>query len=141
MACATCLSPRGLLCAVAFEPLGQIKAFVPATNLDVSREFYGGRLGLEIVSSDDYGIVARSGGSDLRIAKVDTLSPQPFTILGWNVSDIVDSMTVLSERGVEFVRFDGMEQDSAGVWVAPNGALVAWFQDPDGNLLSVSQLD
>ena len=125
---------------VDFEPLDQIVAFVPATNLDASREFYGDLLGLEIVSVDDCAIAIRSGGSNLRIAKVDTLSPQPFTVLGWNVNNIVGAMTFLAERGVEFLRFDGMEQDGVGVWKAPSGALVSWFHDPDGNMLSLTQL-
>ena len=132
--------PQGLVFGVDFEPLDQIVAFVPATNLDASREFYGDLLGLEIVSVDDYAIAIRSGGSNLRIAKVDTLSPQPFTVLGWNVNNIVGAMTFLAERGVEFLRFDGMEQDGVGVWKAPSGALVSWFHDPDGNMLSLTQL-
>jgi len=121
------------------NPLDQIVAFVSATDLEEARAFYGELLGLEVISADDYSIVVRCGTTDLRITKVETLSPQPFTVLGWNVGDLVGTMTLLVGRGVEFLHFDGVDQNDAGVWVAPSGAHVAWFHDPDGNMLSVTQ--
>lgn len=125
---------------MSFESLDHLVTFVPATDLQVARAFYGDVLGLDIVSVDDFAIGIRIGGTDLRITKVETLTPQPFTVLGWNVDDLANTMAVLAERGVEFLRFDGMEQDGAGVWAAPGGALVSWFRDPDGNTLSLTQL-
>ena len=122
------------------EPLDQLVAFIPTIDLRAAREFYGGVLGLEVVSADDYALVLRSGNADLRITKVETLSPHPFTILGWTVGSIEGAMTPLVERGIEFLRFEGMEQDCNGVWSAPGGAFVSWFRDPDGNTLSLTQL-
>lgn len=125
---------------MASEPLDQIVAFVPATDLEVARAFYGELLDLDVISADDFAVVVRSGSTDLRITKVDALSPQPFTVLGWTVSNLVSTMTTLAGRGVEFLHFDGMNQNGDGVWAAPGGALVSWFHDPDGNTLSLTQL-
>jgi catechol 2,3-dioxygenase-like lactoylglutathione lyase family enzyme len=70
---------------------------------------------------------------------VEALQPQPFTVLGWQVEDIESQIAELSAAGVRFLRFEGMNQDAAGVWVTPGGDLVAWFHDPDGNTLSLTQ--
>ena len=124
---------------MTFELLDHLVAFVPATDLDAARAFYGELLGLEVISADDFSIVVRSGGTDLRITKIESLSPQPFTVLGWSVSDLVGTMTRLAERGVEFLHYEGMNQTDAGLWTAPSGALVSWCRDPDGNTLSLTQ--
>jgi predicted enzyme related to lactoylglutathione lyase len=73
----------------------------------------------------------------LRVTVVAALAPQPFTVLGWDVPDIAAAIRELSERGVVFERYDGMEQDAQGAWRAPGGARVAWFKDPDGNTLAI----
>ncbi len=124
----------------ASEPLHRLVAFVPSTNLDLAREFYRDILELPLVSSDDYAVVLSSGSTHVRVTAVPNFAPHPFTVLGWVVTDIGDTIASLAERGVEFLRFDGMEQDDSGVWVAPGGAQIAWFCDPDDNILSITQL-
>jgi hypothetical protein len=64
--------------------------------------------------------------------------PHPFTSLGWQVRGIRRVVTGLTKRGVVFERYSFMDQDDQGVWLAPSGTRVAWFKDPDGNLLSLS---
>ncbi len=105
-----------------------------------ARKFYGDTLGLEVVSDDPYALVCDANGTTLRIQKVGSLRPQPFTALGWEVSDIGDAVDGLTKRGVRFERFDGMDQDERGIWSSPSGARVAWFKDPDGNTLSLTEM-
>jgi predicted enzyme related to lactoylglutathione lyase len=114
-------------------------AFVPATDLDRARTFYEGTLGLPVANTSPFACVFRAGGTMLRVTKVDTLTPQPFTVLGWSVTDIETEIGKLTQAGVRFERFDGMGQDDLGVWTTPDGGKVAWFKDPDGNTLSLTQ--
>ena len=115
-------------------------AFVSATDLARARDFYEGTLGLEVQEISGFACVFRTGGATLRVTLVGELSPQPFTVFGWEVGAIADTMAGLAARGVEFARFEGMDQDPAGVWTTPGGDRVAWFRDPDGNVLSLTQL-
>ena len=115
-------------------------AFVPATDLARARDFYEGTLGLEVQDVSGVACVFRAGGATLRVTGVRELSPQPFTVFGWEVGAIAEAMAGLAARGVQFVRFEGMDQDPAGVWTTPGGDQVAWFRDPDGNVLSLTQL-
>ena len=78
-------------------------------------------------------------GTMLRIAKVRELSPAPYTVLGWNVPDISGAVNLLRAKRVSFERYEGMDQDAGGVWTSPGGAKVAWFKDPDGNTLSLTE--
>lgn len=114
-------------------------AFVPATDLDRARKFYEGVLGLTVESENPFACVFRSRGTMLRVTKVDSLSPQPFTVLGWSVVDIDATARELAGKGVEPLRYDGIGQDDLGVWTTPDGSKVLWFNDPDGNTLSVTQ--
>ncbi len=114
-------------------------AFVCTTNPTKAKRFYGSVLGLKLVSEDDFAVVFDSGGTLLRIAKVEKLAPAPFTVLGWQVKAIARAVDKLAGAGVKFERYPYFEQDERGIWSAPSGAQVAWFKDPDGNLLSVSQ--
>ena len=114
-------------------------AFLGATDLDAARDFYSGILGLAVEEISDFACVLRGGGCTIRLTRVSGLRPQPFTVLGWQVSDIRVAITSLAERGVLFRHYAGMEQDDDGVWATPGGDLVAWFTDPDGNVLSVTQ--
>jgi predicted enzyme related to lactoylglutathione lyase len=116
-----------------------IMAFVSSTDLVRARSFYEGTLGLTVTEVNDFACVLDAGGTMLRVTKVDELTPQPFTVLGWTVPDIAAALAALVERGVEPRRFEGMGQDSDGVWVAPSGARIVWFVDPDGNMLSLTQ--
>jgi catechol 2,3-dioxygenase-like lactoylglutathione lyase family enzyme len=115
-------------------------AFVPATDLGRARDFYEGVLGLPVQDVSGFACVFRVGPITLRVTKVGELTPPPFTVFGWEVAAIHETAAGLAGRGVEFVRYDGMDQDRAGVWTAPGGAQVAWFRDPDGNVLSLTQL-
>lgn len=113
-------------------------AFVPSTDLDRSRAFYETVLGLPVTHQDGFAVVVRSGPLTVRITNVGpTLNPAPFTVLGWRVDDVHEHIAELAARGVEFLRPDGLDQDEAGVWTAPDGTQVAWFHDPDGNTLSL----
>ena len=119
-----------------------VVAFVPTTNPKEARSFYEGVLNLRFVSDDPFALVFDSHGVTLRVTNVSTVKgfqPAPFTILGWKVPDIASAVTDLSSRGVTFERYPGMTQDSAGIWSSPNGARVAWFKDPDGNVLSLTE--
>src|SRR3954454_17074072 len=116
-----------------------IMAFLPTTDFDKARAFYEGVLGLRFLNDDGFAMVMDANGIMLRIAKVPDFKPLPFTILGWQVSDIASTVAAMQSRGVQFERFGFMPQDEAGIWTAPSGDRVAWFKDPDGNTLSVSQ--
>ena len=114
-------------------------AFIPSKDANRSRSFYEGILGLRFVSDDSFAIVMDSNGTMVRIVRVGEFTPAPFTILGWQVDDIHAKVAELGSNGVQFNRYPYFEQSQDGVWTAPNGAKVAWFPDPDGNTLSISQ--
>ena len=116
-------------------------AFIPTTKPEAARVFYEKTLGLRFESADDFAIVFRLGTANimLRVTMVPELTPHPFTTFGWQVDDIVASVTELAAKGVEFTRYGFLEQDERAIWNAPGGTKVAWFRDPDGNTLSLSQ--
>lgn len=116
----------------------KLKGFVPAKNAADARHFYGDVLGLSIICEDDYGLEFDANGACLRIALVRELTPAPFTVLGWIVEDIASMVVALTEKGVVFERFGYFEQDELGIWTSPDGPKIAWFRDPDGNLLSLN---
>jgi catechol 2,3-dioxygenase-like lactoylglutathione lyase family enzyme len=118
----------------------KIMAFVPAKDPKSARAFYEGVLGLHFVSEDQFAVVLNANGILVRVAKVAEFKPQQFTILGWEVSNIEQIVSELRERGVNFDKYGFKGQDERGIWTSPSGAKVAWFKDPDGNVLSVSQL-
>jgi catechol 2,3-dioxygenase-like lactoylglutathione lyase family enzyme len=120
-------------------PLKSLVAFIPTRDADRSRQFYERVVGLRFVQDDGFALVMDFNGSMVRIAKVGEYQPFAFTLLGWEVDDIVAALRALTKRGAVIERYDFLEQDAAGVWAAPGGAKVAWFKDPDGNLLSVSE--
>lgn len=115
-------------------------AFVPSRDLKRARGFFAGTLGLQLVSADDFALLFDANGTALRVTAVPKLTPHPFTVLGWKVDNIAATVTALQEHGVAFERFNGLTQDALGIWSAPGGARVAWFKDPDGNTLSVTQM-
>jgi len=116
-----------------------IVAFIATADPARARAFYEGTLGLT-VSDEDYALVADANGTMLRIQKVERMTPAPYTALGWEVSDIAATVAELGARGVKFARYEFLAQDEAGIWTAPGGAKVAWFADPDGNVLSLSEM-
>jgi len=116
-----------------------VVAFTATRDLDRARAFYAVVLGLELVEQTPIACVLAANGTTVRVSLVDDLTPAPYTVLGWLVPDIRASVRDLTARGVTFERFDGMDQDHDGVWTAPSGDRVAWFKDPDGNTLSVTE--
>jgi catechol 2,3-dioxygenase-like lactoylglutathione lyase family enzyme len=117
----------------------KIVAFVATTDGAKARSFYEGLLGLDVISDDEFATVLDANGVELRIQKVKAFMPQAHTQLGWRVAAIEDVVQTLRLRGVACERFPSLRQDALGIWVAPSGAKVAWFKDPDGNLLSLSE--
>jgi catechol 2,3-dioxygenase-like lactoylglutathione lyase family enzyme len=118
-----------------------IVAFVGTTNPARARSFYAKTLGLTLISQDGFAIVFDAGGTMLRVTTVPTLQKAGYTVLGWTVADIRRAVTDLSRHGVTFRRYEGLEQDELGIWTAPSRAKVAWFEDPDGNTLSLTEMD
>jgi catechol 2,3-dioxygenase-like lactoylglutathione lyase family enzyme len=115
-------------------------AFVATRDPKRAQDFYQGVLGLRLVSDElPFALVFDAHGTMLRVTVVRELAPAGYTVLGWGVKDIKAAAQALTATGVVFARFPGMEQDEQGVWTAPGGAKVAWFKDPDGNTLSISQ--
>jgi catechol 2,3-dioxygenase-like lactoylglutathione lyase family enzyme len=114
-------------------------AFLSTSDPARAKAFYVDVLGLPLVSEDGFALVFDLNGTTLRLTLVGQLTPQPFTVLGWSVEDIGAVVRELFIRGVVFERYASLDQDAAGVWRSPSGAQVAWFKDPDGNVLSVSQ--
>ena len=120
--------------------LNKIIAFVPTTDTARSRAFYEGVLGLRFVNDDGFAMVLDANGIMIRVSKVGKdFSPAQFTILGWQVSGIGNIVAGLQGKGVQFERYGFLKQDELGIWTAPTGDKVAWFKDPDGNVLSVSE--
>ncbi|HKD59973.1 MAG TPA: VOC family protein [Terracidiphilus sp.] len=119
----------------------ELVAFAPTTDAARARAFYEGVLGLRLVSDEKpFAIVFDANGTMIRVTTVPELKPQPFTILGWRVADIEATVDRLAAAGVEFQRYKGMnDSDPRGIWNSPSGARVAWFKDPDGNVLSLTE--
>ena len=117
----------------------ELVAFLPATDLLRATRFCTDVLGLSLVEDTPYAAVFTAGGVTVRVTLVPELTPAPFTVLGWTVPDIAATAKELAGRGAVFERFEGMEQDELGVWRSPGGDRVAWFKDPEGNVLSLTQ--
>ncbi len=118
----------------------KLAAFVATRDPVRAKAFYGETLGLRLVSEDAFAVVFDANGTMLRVSIVQEVTVAKYTVLGWQVPDIVATVKDLQKAGVKFERFEGfMQQDELGIWTAPGGARVAWFKDPDGNLLSIAQ--
>ena len=116
-----------------------VVAFVATSRPDEAKSFYGETLGLRFLTDDAFAIVFEAHGVMLRVQKVQGHTPPPYTVLGWDVADIHASIEELSGRGVTCERYEWLAQDESGVWSSPSGAHIAWFKDPDGNTLSLTQ--
>jgi catechol 2,3-dioxygenase-like lactoylglutathione lyase family enzyme len=117
----------------------EVMAFVATAHPNRALSFYRDTLGLELLEDSPFALVFRAERTTLRVQKVPQFSPLPFTSLGWRVTDIRAAVQALARRQVSFERYDGMGQDTLGIWLAPSGAKVAWFKDPDGNTLSLTE--
>lgn len=119
---------------------GQPVAFINVADRDRGLGFYCDMLGLRVRGSDAFGDFLEVEGALIRLTALPDHRAHPHPVFGWNVSDIVAAAKDLRARGVAFTIYDGMGQDDLGVWTSPDGtAKVAWFSDPDGNVLSLSQ--
>ena len=117
----------------------KIIAFVPTKDAKKARVFYEGILGLRFVSEDQFALVLDANGIMVRVAVVAEFKPQPFAIVGWEVADIKKEVARLQGHDVRFEMYGMKGQDEQGIWSSPSGAKVAWFKDPDGNVLSLTQ--
>jgi catechol 2,3-dioxygenase-like lactoylglutathione lyase family enzyme len=117
----------------------EIIAFAATADLDRAREFYEGNLGLRLVEQNPFACVFDANGTMLRVTAVAEVARPGYTVLGWRVADIAQAMTELAQAGIEFTRYEGMNQNASGVWTTPGGDKIAWFTDPDGNNLSLTQ--
>ncbi len=117
----------------------ELIAFVATADVPRARAFYEDVVGLELIGDDGFALVFDAHGTTLRVTQVAEVAVAPYTTLGWLVPDVVTTIAALAGRGVVFERFDGIDQDEHGIWTAPGGGRIAWFKDPDGNTLSVTQ--
>ena len=117
----------------------KLKAFVPTVKPNEAKSFYKDILGLKLLSEDNFALEFNANGTLLRVTIVQDFKPHPFTILGWNVDDIVAVIKQLNDKNIFCERYDFFEQDNLGIWTSPNGSKVAWFKDPDGNVLSLTE--
>jgi len=118
---------------------GKLVGFVPTKNAQAARAFYENKLGFPFVSDDPYALVVRAGETMIRVAKAQEFTPAPYTVMGWEVDDIEAVVRWLQGRGVVFEKYPCVQNRELGIWTTPSGDKVAWFKDPDGNVLSVSQ--
>jgi catechol 2,3-dioxygenase-like lactoylglutathione lyase family enzyme len=117
----------------------ELMAFVATRDPSRAKEFYRDTLGLPLVSEDEFALVFDAAGTMLRVTRVQEVAAAKYTVLGWQVRDIVWTATQLQRALVALERYPGMQQDEFGIWSSPSGARVAWFKDPDGNTLSITQ--
>lgn len=119
----------------------EVIAFAPTTDPAKALAFYEDVLGLRLVADEmPFALVFDVHGIMLRVTTVHELKPQPFTILGWRVLNIEETVDQLTAAGVEFTRYPRMnDSDPRGIWNSPSGARIAWFRDPDGNVLSLTE--
>lgn len=114
--------------------------FLSVTDRERALTFYQETLGLSLSSSDEHGAYLTMNGALLRITPMSDYKASPHPVLGWSVDDIRTTVQALASAGVEFSTYDGFAQDELGIWTSPNGATkLAWFFDPDGNVLTITQ--
>ncbi len=118
---------------------GKMVGFIPTKDYAAARAFYEGKLGFQFVSLDQFALVMRAGGHTIRISKIPNFTPLQGTILGWQVQDIEAVAKWLKDQGVPPEKFPFAQDQELGIWTAPTGDKIAWFKDPDGNILSASQ--
>jgi catechol 2,3-dioxygenase-like lactoylglutathione lyase family enzyme len=116
-----------------------IIAFIATAKPDEATMFYRDRLGLRLAADTEFALEFEIEETMLRVQKVEAVAPASHTVLGWKVGNIAEEVEALTKRGINFERYEGMAQDESGIWQSPSGARVAWFRDPDGNILSLTQ--
>ena len=118
--------------------VGKLVGFLTTTDYEKARAFYEGKLGFEVVSLDQFALAMRAGKNMIRISKAETFQPAQGTVLGWEVDDVRAAVLWLSSRDVVTEKYGFVADQELGIWTAPSGDQVAWFKDPDGNVLSLS---
>ena len=116
----------------------KLVGFLVTTDYEKARAFYEGKLGFEFVSLDRFALALRSGANMIRITKHEDFKPAQGTVLGWEVDDVRAAASWLAARGVATEKYAFVADQELGVWTSPSGDQVAWFKDPDGNVLSLS---
>ena len=117
----------------------KIVAFLQVSDRSKAKAFYVDVVGLRFISEDPFALVVESNGTRVRIGEAKEMKPVQGTALGWEVADIEEAVAYLLTRGIELQQYGFSGQDERGIWTTPNGDKVAWFKDPSGNTLSVSQ--
>lgn len=117
----------------------RLVCFVATTDAGRARAFYQGKLGIALVEDDGCSLIFDAHGTQLRMQRVETVAPHPYTALGWEVADLAATVRALGAAGVAMARFPGLALDADGIRDTPEGSRVAWFHDPDGNTLSLHQ--
>ncbi|HTU35542.1 MAG TPA: VOC family protein [Candidatus Acidoferrum sp.] len=127
--------------SVSHTWLNRIVAFLVTTKPGAATRFYRDKMGFKLSSEDDFALVFDANGTMLRIVKMKDgqFQPAAYTVLGWDVDDAARAVAELVKRGIAFERYPGMPRDKDGIWTSPSGAKVAWFKDPDGNVLSLTE--
>jgi len=118
---------------------GNMVGFVLTKDCAKARAFFEGKLGFQFVSQDQFALAMKAGGNMMRISKVPDFAPLQSTVLGWEVQNIEAVVKWLAGRGVAFEKYPFVQDRELGIWTTPNGDKVAWFKDPDDNVLSVSE--
>jgi catechol 2,3-dioxygenase-like lactoylglutathione lyase family enzyme len=118
---------------------GKLMGFLFTKDYDQARAFFEGKLGFQTIRLDTFALVMKAGESTIRISKVPDFTPAPGTVLGWQVLDIRATVLWLKDRGITCEKYPFVQDQELGIWTTPSGDKVAWFKDPDGNVLSVSQ--
>jgi catechol 2,3-dioxygenase-like lactoylglutathione lyase family enzyme len=116
-----------------------VQAILGTARPDAAKAFYGETLGLKLVTENEFGFVFAAGVGFVRLAKLPAVVPSPHAVLGFFVMDIAAGVEALKAKGVKVETFPFIQDDARGIWTAPDGTLVMWFRDPDGNLLSLTQ--
>jgi len=117
----------------------RLVCFVATADAQRARTFYEDKLGLSLIEDNGYSLLFDAHGTPLRMQRVETVAPHPYTALGWEMDDLAAAVRALAAAGVAMARFPGLAQDADGIWDTPDGSRVAWFHDPDGNTLSMHQ--
>ncbi|MGZ4789719.1 MAG: VOC family protein, partial [Terriglobales bacterium] len=117
--------------------LDNMVGFVITTKPDEAKTFYRDKLGFDFLRDDGFALVFDAHGAMLRVGKMQQFTPAQNTVLGWEVPDIAAAVADLTSSGVSFERYDFMKPDPNGIVTFPTGDKVAWFKDPDGNVLSL----
>jgi catechol 2,3-dioxygenase-like lactoylglutathione lyase family enzyme len=118
---------------------GKLVAFLFTTDYDRARDFFVNKLGCQFVSHDQFALVVTLAGSTIRITKIPDFTPAKGTVLGWEVKNIEAIVDWLTKQGVTLEKYPFVQDQERGIWTTPDGTKVAWFKDPDGNVLSVSE--